>query len=299
MKNATTVREGTVKERWVDVNGVATRYLEAGEGDPVLLLPGEGSVAEQWSGTLEGLAGSHRAIALDLPGYGYTEPTGDGSPAALATFVWRFAREINVDTFAVIGHSLGGAVAVHLALQRPGALSSLVLVSPAGMGRAINPGMVVQAVTPLGDLTKLLVPVMPFGPQLLVASLVALGARRPWRITGPWRSSQVRAASSPEALATALRSQRLSVGLLGQRDLLLGRLPELSVPVLVVWGVQDVLVPFWQAVGARRKLSRGELTLFPCSGHLLPLEATDRFLGVVRPFLSRVGGSTAERTHRP
>ncbi|MET9549936.1 alpha/beta fold hydrolase [Streptomyces sp. NPDC006627] len=276
------------------MDGTATRYLEAGEGPSVLLLPGEGGVADQWHQTLEGLAGSHRAVAVDFPGYGYTDPIPDSSPVKFAAFVWKFAQEVGVEFPAVIGHSLGGAVAVHLALQRPGGLSSLVLVSSAGMGRVINPGMVVQAVTPLGDLTILLVRTLPFGPELLVSSLAVLGACRPWRIPRPWWSSQVKSTYAPEALPTTLRSQRQSVGLFGQRDLLVERLPELSIPVLVTWGVQDLVVPFWQAISARRNLRHGELKLIMCSGHLMPLEAVDRFLGVVRPFLARAGGDTSE-----
>lgn len=298
MKTSTSVTGQAVEEHWIEVDGTSTRYLEAGKGAPVLLLPGEGGVAEQWQPVLAGLGDSHRVIAVDLPGYGYTDPVPDGSATALARFVWRFAQRLGLEAPAVIGHSLGGAVAVHLALQRPGWLSSLVLASPAGMGRAINPGMVVQAVTPLGDLTKALIPIVPGAPELLVASLAVFGARRPWRLPRAWCASQVKTASDPVALATTLRSQRSSVGLLGQTKGIVRRLPELAVPVLVLWGVQDIVVPFWQAIGARRRLGRGgQLRLFPWAGHLMPLEAADRFLDVVRPFLARAEGSAPKAGH--
>ncbi|MFD0395494.1 alpha/beta fold hydrolase [Streptomyces nogalater] len=138
----------TPKERWVDVEGTRTRYLETGQGAPVLLIHGEGSVSEQWYGILEGLATSHRVVAVDLPGYGYSERITDASPAGMATFVWNFARAVGAERPVVVGHSFGGAVAVHMALQRPDHVPSLVLISSAGMGRAINPAMVILAVTP-------------------------------------------------------------------------------------------------------------------------------------------------------
>ncbi|MGW0535089.1 alpha/beta fold hydrolase [Streptomyces sp. NPDC003032] len=295
MTDYATVRGKVVEEHWVDVDGTSTRYLEAGAGKPVLLLPGEGSVAEQWYPVLEGLGHSHRAIAVDLPGYGYTEPLfGDNDPAELALFAWRFAQEIGVESVAVVGHSLGGAVAVHMALQRPGKLTSLSLVSSAGMGRAINPAMMAHALTPLGDLTRWLVPVIPFGPELLVKTIGLLGTCRTWRIPRPWWRSQLKAVRSPEGLPTTLRSIRASVGPLGQKNPLLGRLSELPIPVLVVWGVQDVVLPFWQGIHARRHLRRGELRLFPCAGHLMPLEAADQFLAVLRPFLDRAGVGVPE-----
>ncbi|SHF58069.1 alpha/beta fold hydrolase [Streptoalloteichus hindustanus] len=286
MNASTAVRERAVEEHWTTVDGTPTRYLQAGHGHPVLLIHGEGSVSESWYDVLRDLARDYRAIALDLPGYGYTRPISDASPPSLAAFVWKFARTLNLRRPALVGHSLGGGVSVHAALRRPGHVPALALVSSSGMGRAVSPAMVAQSVTPLGDLTRWLIPVLPFGPTLLVTSAAVFGAVRPWRITPPWWSSQTHAVSTPGALATTLRSQRSAVGLLGQKDVLLGRLRELPMPVLVAWGVHDRLVPFWQGIAARRRLRRGRLRLVPCSGHLLPLESPGELLKSLRPFLA-------------
>ncbi|MFF8653235.1 alpha/beta fold hydrolase [Streptomyces huasconensis] len=274
------------RERWIDVGGKPTRYLEAGRGDPVLLIHGEGGVSEQWDGVLRGLASNHRTIAVDLPGYGYSKPIADARPAAMARFTWEFTRAVGAERPVVIGHSFGGAVAVHMALQRPEQVPSLVLVSSAGMGRVINPAMVLLAVTPVGDLTKWLFPNLPGGPRVLVAGVALAGATRPWRLPSSWLSSQARAVSSPEALPTTLRSQRSSVGPCGQKNLLLKQLPHLPMPTLVAWGTHDVMVPFWQAIAARRRLPNGQLQLVPCSGHLMPTEAAGALLKTLRPFIA-------------
>ncbi|MDN3263621.1 alpha/beta fold hydrolase [Streptomyces sp. CSDS2] len=297
MKRPVPVHGETPREHWVDVEGTRTRYLETGQGAPVLLIHGEGSVSEQWHGILGGLAASHRVVAVDLPGYGYSEPITDPSPAGMATFVWNFARAVGAERPAVVGHSFGGAVAVHMALQRPEHVPCLVLISSAGLGRAINPVMVILAVTPLGDLTKWLIPRLPFGPRLLVVSVAGIGASRPWRLPSAWWRSQVRAVSSPEALPTTLRSERSAVGPLGQKHLLTGRLSELPMPTLVAWGLQDLLVPFWQGIGARRRLRDGQLKVIPCTGHLMPAEAAGALLKTLRPFLHHSVHSmtTAER----
>ncbi|XVS61976.1 alpha/beta fold hydrolase [Actinosynnema sp. CA-299493] len=278
-----------VQERWTNVDGTATRYLVAGAGPPVLLIPGEGSVAEEWHDVIQGLAGRYRVIAVDLPGYGYTEPVAGASPAAFAVFVWRFARALDLRRPVLIGHSLGGAVAVHAALAQPSRVPALVLVDSSGMGRAVNPLAIVQSVTPLGGLTKWLVPVLPFGPRLLVVTTALTGARRPWRISSAWWSSQTRAVSNPVALETSLRSQRSTTGLFGQRDPLLDRLPELPMPTLVAWGLRDRQVPFWQGIAARRRLRRGRLVLVTGAAHLLPLEAPEKLLRPVRHFLAGLG----------
>nr|BFE98951.1 hypothetical protein GCM10020241_06270 [Streptoalloteichus tenebrarius] len=276
------------------MDGTLTRYLEAGHGHPVLLIPGEGSVSEEWWDILTGLAGTHRAIAIDLPGYGYTEPIPHASPESLATFVWRFARTLGLERPALVGHSLGGAVAVHAALQRPRHVPALALVSSAGMGRAINPLMIVQSVTPLGDLTVWLIPRLILGPTVLVLSEAIAGSLHPWRIDAHWWFSQILAVSTPGTLNTTLRSQRQAVGVLGQKHPLLHRLPELPMPTLVAWGVHDLLVPFWQAVAARRRLRRGRLRLLPLTGHLLPLEAPDALLAALRPLLADLDHAVVE-----
>ncbi|WP_447002295.1 alpha/beta fold hydrolase [Saccharothrix isguenensis] len=291
MTTSTDERARGVEEHWTDVDGTATRYLEAGSGPPVLLVPGEASVAEQWYDVIQGLADHYRVVAVDLPGYGYTEPTSDASIPALASFLWRFARELGLRRPVLIGHSLGGAVAIHAALEQPSRVPALVLVNSAGLGRVINPIAILQSVTPLGDLTACLIPALPWGPRLYVAAIALIGARRPWRIHAAWWSSQERAVSTPVALETSVRSQRAAIGLFGQRNPVLGRLHELPMPTLVVWGLQDPQVPFWQAITARLKLRHGRLALVACASHLLPLEAPEELVRAVRRLLADVGAA--------
>ncbi|MEU3626213.1 hypothetical protein BS329_37645 [Amycolatopsis coloradensis] len=287
-------RTREIEEHWIDVNGTATRYLEAGTGPAILLIPGEGSVAEEWYDVIQGLASHYRTIAVDLPGYGYTEPITDASVAAFAAFVWRFARVIGLQRPVLIGHSLGGAVAVQAALEQPSRVPALILVDSAGLGRAVNPIAILQSVTPLGDLIARLVPVLPLGPRLHVAVVALFGACRPWRIHAAWWSSQRRVVSTPVALETSLRSQRATVGIFGQRNPLLRRLRELPMPTLVAWGLQDRQVPFWQGIAARRRLRHGRLALVACASHLLPLEAPEELVRAVREFLADVDGDQAQ-----
>lgn len=295
MSTPITERDRVVKDHWVDVDGTSTRYLEAGAGEPLLLLHGEGGVSDGWYDVLKLLADSYRVIAVDLPGYGYTESISDASTPALAAFAWKFAQAVGARRPAVMGQSLGGAVAVHMALEHQGRIPALVLISSSGLGRAINPLLVLPTATPLGDLMARLAPRVPFAPSLMVASVALVGSFRPWRIPAVWWRSQTTAAATPGALVTTLRSQRLSAGLLGQKNLVLRMLPELPMPTLVAWGLHDRMVPFWQAFAARRRLRHGELQLVPWSGHMLPQENAAELVGAVRPFLDRAHGSAADR----
>ncbi|MFH9930381.1 alpha/beta fold hydrolase [Streptomyces sp. NPDC017249] len=283
MKHGT--RRPRIRAHWVTVQGARTRFLQAGHGRPVLLLHGEGGVAENWCDVMTGLALRYRAMAVDLPGNGESDPIVCPAPDNDAAFLWRFLRTIGIREAALIGHSFGGAVAVRMALRRPAHVPRLVLVSPTGMGRAIHPAQVLQAVTPLGELS-LLIPGLPLGPELLVAWLSLIGAARPRCLPPTWWHSQVRAASSPEALTTALRAQRSITGPFGQRQLLLSDLRDLTMPTLVLWGIHDRVLPYRQGLRAFRHLPDARLMLFPHGGHLLPVEAPDRLLDAVVPFLN-------------
>ncbi|MBT2384965.1 alpha/beta fold hydrolase [Streptomyces sp. ISL-11] len=285
-------RQPAVRKHWLHVQGVRTHYLEAGQGPATLLVHGDGGAADGWLGVMRGLAGTRRVIAVELPGYGLTQPIGCLEPAVTANFLWKFAKAVGLRRPTVVGHSLGGAIAVHMALQHPDRVPELVLVSSVGMGRAINPVQILQAATPLGELS-LFASRLPFGPQLLTAWAAAEGSWNPRRLPASWWRAQTKAASSHRALNTALRAGRIVTGPLGQRHPLLDQLHKLPMPTLVVWGAEDQLLPSWQAKAALRHLRHGHLAVFPRCGHLVPIEAAGRLLKALRSFLAH---AEAERT---
>lgn len=282
-----------VRKRWLEVQGIRTRYLEAGRGPVILLVHGDGGAAEDWLQVMRGLASTRRVIAVELPGYGWTQPIRHLEPAATAGFLWKFAKAVEAHRPTVVGHSLGGAIAVNMALQHPDRVPALGLVSSAGMGRDINPVQVLQATTPLGNLT-LLAPSLPFGPQLLTAWAAAEGAWNPRRLPASWWRSQTKATSSHRSLDQALRTGRIIIGPSGQKHLLLHRLHELPMPTLVAWGAEDHILPSRQAKAALRHLRHGHLTVIPRCGHLVPVEAPGRLLKALDRFLEH---ADTEREH--
>ncbi|CAL9325678.1 alpha/beta fold hydrolase [Streptomyces sp. SudanB182_2057] len=262
----------------------------------MVLLHGLGGTSDDWKSVMRELASRHRVVAPDLPGYGDSGPIPGTSPAAVADFVWAFADALGISRAAVMGHSEGGAVAVSMALQRPDRTTRLVLVSAAGLGRLINPLLMVLGATPLGALVPRLAK-LPVGPEALVAALALFGSPRPWRVPKPWFTKMRQAASSTGVLVHAVVTLRQGVSARGQENLLLDSLPQLTQPVLVAWGTHDVMLPVSQAWGAVRRLRHGRLALVPCTGHLLPIEAPDRLVAAVAPFLAEDGPRT-ERTAR-
>ena len=132
--------EGKPQYLFTDVDGVRVRYAERGEGDSVvLLIHGFGGDLDNWLFNLDALAEKHRVLVVDLPGHGQSGKTiPDPSLQGMASFVGSFLNTVEVETVHAIGHSMGGAIAMQLALDRPDLVRSLTLICSAGLGSEVN-----------------------------------------------------------------------------------------------------------------------------------------------------------------
>ena len=126
----------------VEAGGRAIRYLEAGtqhQGRPVVLIHGFGGDLNNWLFTQPSLAETHRVIALDLPGHGgSSKDVGSGDLATLSRTLSAFLDVLDIPKAHLVGHSLGGAVALRIALEHPARIASLSLICPAGLGKEID-----------------------------------------------------------------------------------------------------------------------------------------------------------------
>jgi len=126
-------------EQTVAVDGLLLHYLDVGQGPPVLLLHGMGGSLANFPRTIELLSQGRRVVALDLAGFGLSDRPrqADLTPQGQARLVWGVMQALGIERADVIGHSLGGAIALHLAARYPQAVGKLVLVSSAVPGRLI------------------------------------------------------------------------------------------------------------------------------------------------------------------
>ena len=233
------------EERRIEVGGLPTRYLEAGAGEPLVLLHALGESASDWRWVLPALARTHRVYAPDLPGFGGSaKPQTDYSPAFFGRFAAGLLDALGLERAAVLGNSLGGLTALRLALSEPARVGSLILVDSAGLGRS--------ATYALRSLTA------PGYGELAIAwawSKAQLLFAHPQLAPAPWTAEQYRLAQQPGFLEAALAALRAQLDLGGQREVLLDRLPQLRMPTLVVWGARQGVSPL---PGARRGLPSAE-----------------------------------------
>ena len=226
-----------VEEHNVEIDGLPIRYLTAGEGPPMVLLHGAGDNALDWQWVMPTLAATHQVYAPDLPGSpDSARPAADYSPAFFERFVAAFVDALDIGRATFVGNSLGGLLALRLALSEPARVDALVLVDSAGLGRAVNPAFTSVNVPLLGEAA------IPFWRTAVGAYQRAWGrtallfAHPPGSVPREWLAEQCRLARSPGYLEAHLTALRTLVSPLGQREVLVNRLGLLEMPTLVVWG---------------------------------------------------------------
>ena len=274
-EEAKVVSTAEAEEREVDVDGVLTHCLIAGpvNAPHLVFVHGLGGSLATWALNLPAFADRFRICALDLVGAGSSaKPTTDYSVPALAQFLARFLDALGADwqRVSVVGHSLGGAVALAFAEAYPQRIERLILVDSAGLGPEID---------------RTVLDLMRSAPtrENLRAELTYFFAQ-------PGMVQQ--------ALVDQLYQQRLQPGahdaLIATADAAFGEgqqqmdlrdtLAGLNVPVLVVWGKADAVFPVAHAREANRA-SQGRLEVFAGSGHCPHIERADAFNQLVQPFL--------------
>ena len=275
-----------VEEHNVEIDGLPTRYLSAGEGPPMVLLHGAGDNSLDWRWVMPALATTHRVYAPDLPGSpDSARPVADYSPAFFERFVASFVDALGIGRATFVGNSLGGLIALRLALSEPARVAALVLVDSAGLGRAVNPAF--TSVNVFGPF-EAAIPLWrtPVGARQRAWGRTALlFAHPPGGVPREWLAEQRRLAQSPGYLEAHLTVLRALVDPKGQREVLVDRLLSLKIPTLVVWGARDRVFPESHAREAVVRLREGSLALIPDCGHMPHVECPDRFLVALDEFL--------------
>ncbi|SCL23911.1 Pimeloyl-ACP methyl ester carboxylesterase [Micromonospora pallida] len=273
---------------WLTVNGRRVRYRVDGDGPPVLLLHGLGRSLEDWTEQHDLLRDRFRVYSLDLPGSGRSAPLDvPHTLPALADAVARFCDEVGITAPAhVAGNSLGGAVAMQLAVRHPARVASLVLVNSAGFGREVTPALRILAIRPLA---RILLRPSRFAARRTTRSVF----HDPALVTEARIAHALALAREPHAARVMLETLRDLGGLRGVhpqwRTALLDAVAALPVPVLVTWGDHDLILPASHLAAARTRLPHARTHLFAGCGHLPQVEHAEKFSQLVTDFWATPG----------
>ena len=269
------------EERFVHVKGVRLRYFVAGAGDPLLLVHGLGGAATNWTLLAPELTRRHRVLIPDLPGHGGSSPLpAVPNMSAFADRIALLTEREQATPAAVVGHSLGGVVALRMALRHPGHVTRLILAAAAGISSRTRRAEYALRMVGLVQPGKLISPWRRY---------VARSPRLRELAFGSWSVSDA-AAFSPRAAAGFLAGPPLhtdtasAIGAL-VRDDPREDLGELECPCLVLWGARDPQLPLSDAFDYARRL-RAPLRAMADCGHLVIGESPEACLDAIDGFLS-------------
>jgi len=264
---------------FVDVDGVRLHYQEKGTGVPLLLLHGFTSSTYSWKDVFDPLASNFRVIAVDLKGFGFSaKPDGDYTRRGQAVLIGHLLDQLHLDKVWLCGSSMGGEVAVNLALLEPNRVAGLILIDGSGL-----------PVSGSGSLAPnyLLVPVI--GRVLTAFSLtsdklVREGLRKsfydPAKITEERVAAYYLPLTTRDGQRAALRARVQTGAYPFEQDL-----HKITMPTLIIWGAEDQLIP----VEAGRKFNElipgSKLIVFENCGHLAAEEVPDRVVKEISNFV--------------
>ena len=268
---------------WMDLDGGQVNYVDMGSGDapPLLFVHGLGGCWQNWLENIPRLAASgRRVVALDLPGFGYSEPPADKiTISGYGRCVNALCDELDLGEVAVVGNSMGGFTAAETAIQFPKRVARLVLNSAAGMTTtdlAHGPLLAgARAVAALGTRTAAMSEKLVVRKRLRRPVYMTF-IRYPDRIPTDLLFEITRGAGRP-AFTDALRA----IFEYDFRD----RLPEIRCPTLIVWGDQDMLVPRKDADRFERLIPNSRKEILRDTGHSAMIERPRTFNDLMLEFL--------------
>jgi pimeloyl-ACP methyl ester carboxylesterase len=269
--------------RKLEVDGRTVNVIDTGgDAPPLLFIHGLGALWQCWLLNIPAFMDSHRVVALDLPGFGESElPADELSIRGYAATVDAVCARLDVDCPVVVGNSMGGFVGAELALSFPTRVSKLVLVAAAGLSTEylqreplLSLARVWAAATTRTAVRADPVVRRPRLRRLFLQTVL----RYPEKLSVPLTAELVQGAGKPGFIAAldALMSYSF-------RE----RLPEIEVPVLIVWGENDMLVPVGDADRFQRLIGpNARKVVFQDTGHVPMLERPTRFNRLLRGFVA-------------
>jgi pimeloyl-ACP methyl ester carboxylesterase len=275
-------------EEWqIELHGRRAVYRMAGAGPAVVLVHGMLNSSSHWQQVALDLATDHTVIAPDLIGHGDSAaPRGDYSLGAHAASVRDLLSALGIERATMVGHSLGGGVAMQFFYQFPARVERLVLISSGGLGHEVSPMLRTAALPGVSAALALAA-----HPRLLAAVYGAGGRLRERGVRhGVYVQAVARALrplERPQARAAFLHTLRSVIDVRGQRVSATDRLYLLEqMPTMIVWGERDNTIPLRHGRRAHEAVPNSRFRTLPRAAHFPHLEAPEQLAAALREFVT-------------
>jgi len=267
----------------VQLPGATVNYAEIGEGEPIVFVHGISGSWQNWLENLPHISRTHRAIALDLPGFGASPmPSWPIDMFAYGRMLHDFCEKLDIGRDAtLVGNSMGGLVAAEAVLAEPGRFNRLVLVSAAGFINTWLPHERGRTTSHAWNAFG-----RPFGAaaRFFVTHrrarwlMFRFAIRYPGRLGKELLWEQMASGVPCPGFADALDA----VIEYDARD----RLEEIEIPTMIVWGTDDWVIPSAAALNYNRRIPHSRLEIFERTAHVPQMERPERFNAVLEEFLA-------------
>jgi pimeloyl-ACP methyl ester carboxylesterase len=270
----------------IELHGKLVSYELAGDGPAIVLIHGITSSSRTWRSVMGGLAERYTVVAPDLLGHGRSgKPRGDYSLGAYASGIRDLLSLLGISRVTVVGHSLGGGIAMQFAYQFPDRLERLVLVDSGGLGEEVS--VALRAATLPG--AELVLPLM-FSPLTRDAGravgrvLGRLGLKASANVRGVVEG--VDSLADADARRAFVHTARAVIDPRGQRVDARDRLYlSRDVPTMLIWGAADRIIPVEHGRRAHELMPHSRFEVFPGAGHFPYNDDPERFVSVLSDFI--------------
>ncbi|MDP7723620.1 alpha/beta fold hydrolase [Mycobacterium sp. TY814] len=274
-----TVAANVLQPRTITAGGIETSYLEAGAGEPVVMLHGSGpgvSAIANWERNIGMLSRRFRVLAPDIVGFGDTARPRDVvySLRSWTDHIWAFFDALGIEKAAIVGNSLGGRIALQMATDDPDRITRMVLMGAPGVGMTLTDGLAaLRAYTPSrGAMSDLLRDYFAVDPATITDELVEI------------RYQASIADGAYQAYRAMFFDPRHAGSQLGITE---DEVRAITTPTLLVHGREDKVVPVQVSVTMLGLLPNADLHVFSACGHWTQIERADEFSALVTDYLSR------------
>jgi len=263
----------------IAAGGIKTSYLEAGSGEPVIMLHGSGpgvSALANWQHNIHALAQRFHVLAPDIVGFGATERPDDiiYSLRTWTDHVWAFLDAHDIGKTAIVGNSLGGRIALQMATDRPDRITKMVLMGAPGVGMTLTDGLIaLRGYEPSREAMRdLLRAYFAVNPAMITDDLVET------------RYAASIADGAYEAYRTMFYDPRHAGSELGITE---DEVRAIATPTLLVHGREDKVVPVQVSMTMLGLLPNADLHVFSACGHWTQIERADEFSVLIADYLGR------------
>ncbi len=273
--------------KFLELHGDKVAYRDEGDGETLLLIHGMAGSSDSWRSVLPQLSKRYRVIAPDLLGHGQSDKPriSDYSLGAFAVWLRDLLDELGVSQATLVGHSLGGGVAMQFVYQHPDYVKRLVLISSGGLGPDV--GLILRLLSAPG--AELVLPIV--APKFVLTAgnkvrswLSAAGIQSP-RGAEIW--SAYSSLSDPATRQSFLRTLRSVVDYRGQAVSAVSKLGlREQLPIMAIWGERDDIIPVDHAHAAHEVRPDVRLEVLPNVGHFAQVEAPNDVVELIEDFIA-------------